>query len=90
MRFFFFTRASLGYKTKERLKRVLVADRADCSPEVIEYIQKDLYRTLSRYLQLEETQCRVMIKNQKDKITGEQYPAVIICVPFKEMNKVIT
>ena len=38
----FFRKKSSGNVAKDRLKLVLVSDRANCSPDIMEQIQKDI------------------------------------------------
>ena len=38
----FFRKRSSGSKAKDRLKLVLVSDRANCSPETMEMIKNDI------------------------------------------------
>jgi len=37
---------------KERLKSLLVSDRVDCTPDTFEKIHADLYRTISKYIEI--------------------------------------
>ena len=46
----FFRRKSSGNVAKDRLKLVLVSDRANCSPELMEQIKNDIIRVLSKYV----------------------------------------
>ena len=42
-------KASVGV-AKDRLKNLLVSDRMDCNPNVCELFQKDLFATVSKYI----------------------------------------
>ena len=46
----FFHRRASGNIAKDRLKVVLVSDRANCSPAVIENIREDLLNVLAKYV----------------------------------------
>ena len=37
---------------KDRLKTLLVSDRANCTPDTIEKIQTDLFKTISKYMEI--------------------------------------
>ncbi len=37
---------------KDRLKTLLVSDRVDCTPDTFEKIQTELYKTISKYIEL--------------------------------------
>ena len=44
----FFRRKSSGDVAKDRLKLLLISDRANCSPEVMELIKNDIIKVISR------------------------------------------
>ena len=37
---------------KERLKSLLVSDRVNCTPDTFEKIHSDLYKTISKYMEI--------------------------------------
>ena len=43
-----FKKKSSGDVAKDRLKMVLVSDRANCSPEIMERIKSDILEVLSK------------------------------------------
>ena len=58
---------------KDRLKGLLVSDRMNCTPDTLEKIETDLYRTISKYMSVEKSAFDVRItRNQINiKLTGE-------------------
>ena len=48
----FFRRKGTSSIAKDRLKLVLVSDRAGCSPEVMEQIKNDIIAVISKYIKL--------------------------------------
>ena len=46
----FFRKKSSGSIAKDRLKLVLVSDRANCSPELMEQIKNDIINVISKYV----------------------------------------
>ncbi len=38
---------------KERLKNLLISDRMQCAPEVVDKLEGDLYHTVSKYLDIQ-------------------------------------
>ena len=38
---------------KERLKSLLVSDRVNCTPDTINQIEKELYKTVSKYMSID-------------------------------------
>ena len=58
---------------KDRLKGLLVSDRMNCTPDTLDKIEKDLYRTISKYMDVDRRVFDVRIsRNQIHiKLTGE-------------------
>ena len=47
-----FTKKNSGEIARKRLKHLLTADRAGCSPELLDLIRADFLRSVSRYLEI--------------------------------------
>ena len=46
----FFRKKSSGDVAKDRLKLLLISDRANCSPEIMELIKNDIIKVISKYM----------------------------------------
>ena len=46
---------------KFRLKLLLVADKAGCSPELIRLIKDDMIRVISKYMEIEKDNVRLLM-----------------------------
>ena len=59
---------------KDRLKVLVISDRVQCKPENFEKIQSELYRTLSKYLEItpEEFDVSITRTHIHIKFTGEE------------------
>ena len=59
---------------KERLKTLLIADRVECKPDTYELMCKDLYRTVSKYMKVDEDVFEVEVTRSSIsiKLTGEK------------------
>lgn len=59
---------------KDRLKALIVSDRVQCTPSAYDHICRDLYQTLSKYMELTEDDFQVEINRSQIviKITGEE------------------
>ena len=44
---------------KNRLRTLVISDRVQCTPSAYEHICKDLYETLSKYMELTEDDYQV-------------------------------
>lgn len=52
-----FTKKNSGEIARKRLKHLLTADRAGCSPELLDLIRADFLRSVSRYLEIDPGGC---------------------------------
>ena len=62
-----FSRKKSKSIAKERLKVLLISDRVDCSPEMMEMIKNDLIRVISKYLEIDEKETDIQIKQSVAK-----------------------
>ena len=44
---------------KDRLKILLISDRAGCSPEMLEMIKQDIAKVISKYMKIEKDAVRL-------------------------------
>lgn len=58
---------------KDRLRNLLVSDRVNCTPDSFEKMEKDLYRTISKYIDIKENVFKVRITRNQIyiELTGE-------------------
>lgn len=58
---------------KDRLKSLLVSDRVNCTPDTFEKIHSELYKTISKYIEVipEEFDVKMTASSIYIKITGE-------------------
>lgn len=59
---------------RERLKALIVSDRVQCQPDTYEFLCRELFRTVSKYMKVTEEQFDVEITRSKITIllTGEK------------------
>ncbi|HEX3021107.1 MAG TPA: cell division topological specificity factor MinE, partial [Lachnospiraceae bacterium] len=48
-----FKKKASGNVAKDRLKLVLVSDRANCSPEIMEQMKNDIIKVISKYVEID-------------------------------------
>lgn len=60
---------------KERLQALVVSDRVHCRPEEYDLIRRELYKTVSRYMEIAEENFQVTITRSAIHIhlTGEKH-----------------
>ena len=58
---------------KDRLKVLLVSDRVNCTPDVLEKFELELYKTITKYIEVEPEHFDVQITrdNIYIKLSGE-------------------
>jgi cell division topological specificity factor len=66
---------------KERLRMVLVHDRATVAPHVWEALKVDLIRVISRYLDIDEASMDVQLQTEKDAV------ALVASIPVRRVKR---
>ena len=66
-----FKKKSSGDVAKDRLKLLLVSDRANCSPEMMEMIKRDIIQVISKYMDIDADALDVKItETESDSNNG--------------------
>ena len=78
-----------GSIAKQRLKTLLISDRADCSANFINGIKGDIGLTLSKYMEVDVEHMEINIQQSETSASGETKMILVAKVPFREINKVI-
>ncbi|MHB9093637.1 MAG: cell division topological specificity factor MinE [Eubacteriales bacterium] len=66
---------------KERLRLVLVHDRADVSPQLLEELKEDLIKVISNYMEIDEKALEVNLD------TSDNTVALIANIPVIKMKR---
>lgn len=66
---------------KERLRLVLVHDRASVSPHLLENLKEDLIRVISDYMEIDEKALDVQLNNEDDSV------ALVANIPILKMKR---
>lgn len=80
----FSTKTSSKNVAKERLKLILIHDRANISPGLLEAIKEDILTVLSKYVEIDNGDIDVKMTNIEE-IQGDT-PALIASIPIKRMK----
>ena len=64
---------------KDRLKILLISDRVNCSPEMMELIKADIVKVISKYMKIDTANMEI----QMSKST----PALYANIPILDLNK---
>lgn len=71
---------------KDRLKLLLVSDRANCSPDVMEQIKNDIIEVISRYMEIDATGLDIQITQTESEGGNGTVPALYANIPIKDMR----
>ena len=81
-----FKRKSSGDIAKDRLKLVLVSDRANCSPDVMEMIKNDIIQVISKYMEIDAEGLDIQITQTESESENGRVPALCANIPIKDMK----
>ena len=82
----FFRKKSSSNVAKDRLKMVLVSDRANCSPEIMEQIKNDIIQVISKYLEIDIDGLDIKIEQTESENMNGMVPALFANIPIKDMK----
>lgn len=82
----FFRKRSSGTMAKDRLKLVLVSDRASCSPETLEMIKNDIIEVISKYMEIDTQGLDIQITQTETDEGSGNGPALYANIPIKEVR----
>lgn len=73
----FFRKKTSGNVAKDRLKLVLVSDRANCSPDLMEQIKNDIINVLSKYVEIDKEGLDIKIEQTESEGNNGSVPALL-------------
>ena len=71
---------------KDRLKLVLVSDRANCSPELMEQIKNDIINVISKYIEIDAEGLDIKITQTESDGDNGSVPALYANIPIKDLK----
>lgn len=81
-----FKKKSSGDIAKDRLKLLLVSDRANCSPEIMEKIKNDIIQVISKYMEIDAEGLDIQITQTESDGNNGNVPALFANIPIKDMR----
>lgn len=81
-----FGKKNSGEIARNRLKLLLVSDRAGCSPELLEMIKNDLIHSLSRYMEVDQNELTVCIIRTPSEEYKGKVPALYASIPIQDLQ----
>ncbi len=82
----FFKKKASSSVAKDRLKLVLVSDRANCSPEIMEQIKNDIINVISKYVEIDSDGLDIKITQTESEGNNGSVPALYANIPIKDLR----
>ena len=84
---FFARKQSSGSVAKDRLKLVLIHDRANCSTDLLEMMKNDIMQVIAKYMDIDEAAgMDINIDHTTDE-NNKTVPVLYANIPIKNMRK---
>ncbi|MDE5588432.1 MAG: cell division topological specificity factor MinE [Acetatifactor sp.] len=84
----FFHRKSSRQIAKDRLKILLISDRVNCSPEMMELIKTDIAKVISKYMKIDAENMEIQINTKGNKAERAAKPSLYASIPIVDMQKI--
>lgn len=81
-----FKKKNSGGVAKDRLKLLLVSDRANCSPDVMEMIKNDIINVISKYMDIDVEGLDIQITQTQSETSNGTVPALFANIPIKYLK----
>ena len=87
--FSFFSRDKKESKdvAKERLKLVLVHDRVDCSPQLLDMIKSDILNVIANYAEIEQDGLEIKMAKSRNEEDDGPISALVANIPLKNIRE---
>lgn len=82
----FFRKKASSDVAKDRLKLVLVSDRANCTPELMEQIKNDIIAVISKYVEIDAEGLDIKISQTESEGNNGTVPALFANIPIKDLK----
>ena len=77
-----FKKKTSGDIGRDRLKLLLVSDRANCSPDVMEMIKNDIIQVISKYMEIDTEGLDIQITRTVSEHHSGSVPALYANIPI--------
>ncbi|MDE6751057.1 MAG: cell division topological specificity factor MinE [Lachnospiraceae bacterium] len=71
---------------KDRLKILLISDRVNCSPEMMEMIKNDIAKVISKYMKIDAKSMEIQITKTGGRGRNTKHPALYANIPILDLN----
>ena len=80
-----FHRKTSRQVAKDRLKILLISDRAGCSPEMLEMLKKDIAEVISRYMKIDTAHMEIQVSKSALRGRGKN-PVLYADIPILDLR----
>lgn len=82
----FSSKSSSKDLAKDRLRMVLMHDRVNCSPDLLEMIKNDILKVLAKYVDINDMELDMQISQE---VSDTNEPVSVLCanIPIKNMRR---
>ena len=84
--FDFFLKKNSSEVAMDRLKLLLVSDRANCSPEIMEKMKNDIIQVISKYMEIDLEGLEIQITQTESDGNNGSVPALCANIPITGMK----
>ena len=81
-----FKKKNSGDIAKDRLKLLLVSDRANSSPEIMESIKNDIIQVIKKYMEIDTEGLDIQITQTPSEDGHGTVPALFANIPIKDFK----
>lgn len=82
-----FRKKGSGDMAVDRLKLLLVSDRANCSPELMEMIKNDIIQVISKYMEIDAEGLDIQITQTESEGDNGTVPALYANIPIRDLRQ---
>jgi len=83
-----FRKKSSSNIAKDRLKILLISDRVNCSPEMMELIKNDIIKVISKYMNIDTERMEIEITQKENKGRNGIFPSLCANIPIINLKKI--
>ena len=83
-KFTLFKKKSSGDLAKDRLRILLISDRINCSPKILALIKRDLVRSISKYMSIDEEHVEIVLRRNNKHGTNKM-PSLYADIPILDI-----
>lgn len=73
---------------RERLKLVLIHDRANVSPQFLEMLKSEIVKVISNYMEIDDDEMDIKITKTRSETDNRIVPALVANIPIKNVKDV--